>query len=105
MRDRPDSKTALKKDIQTNLSLCFNWAPRYEYVLGEWRYSSTHSLTWALDGGEWLALRPGLFTPRERNIGTHWIEDWMGPRAGLDAVVKRKIPSPRRDSNHQSSSP
>jgi hypothetical protein len=23
----------------------------------------------------------------------------MGPRAGLDAVVKRKIPSPFRDSN------
>jgi hypothetical protein len=22
-------------------------------VLGEWRYSSTHSLTSALDGGEW----------------------------------------------------
>jgi hypothetical protein len=24
---------------------------------------------------------------------------WMGPRAVLDAVVKRKIPSPRRESN------
>jgi hypothetical protein len=23
----------------------------------------------------------------------------VGPRAGLDAVVKRKIPSPRRESN------
>jgi hypothetical protein len=23
----------------------------------------------------------------------------VGPRAGLDAVVKKKIPSPRRDSN------
>jgi hypothetical protein len=23
----------------------------------------------------------------------------VGPRAGLDAVVKRKIPSPRQDSN------
>jgi hypothetical protein len=22
----------------------FNWAPRHEGVLGEWRYSSTHSL-------------------------------------------------------------
>jgi hypothetical protein len=25
------------------LSLCFNWAPRHEDVLGEWRYNSTHS--------------------------------------------------------------
>jgi hypothetical protein len=29
--------------------------------------------------------------------GTHWIGDWVGPRAVLDAVVKRKIPSPRRE--------
>jgi hypothetical protein len=25
----------------------------------------------------------------------------VGPRAGLDAVVKRKIPSTRRESNHR----
>jgi hypothetical protein len=29
----------------------------------EWRYSSTLSLTSALDGGEWLTPRPGRFTP------------------------------------------
>jgi hypothetical protein len=46
--------------------LCFNWAPRHKGVLGEWRYSSTHPLTSALDGGEWSAPRPGCFTPRER---------------------------------------
>jgi hypothetical protein len=27
------------------------------------------------------------------------ILSWVGPRAVLDAVVKRKIPSPRRESN------
>jgi hypothetical protein len=27
------------------------------------------------------------------------IGGWMGPKAGLDAVVKRKIPSPYRNSN------
>jgi hypothetical protein len=32
-------------------------------------YSSTHSLTSALDGGEWSASRPGRFTPRERAPG------------------------------------
>jgi hypothetical protein len=40
--------------------------------------------------------------PRERAPGTHSIEGWAGPRAVLDAVVKRKIPSPRRESNPRS---
>jgi hypothetical protein len=38
------------------------------------------------------ALSPG------KAPGTHWIGGWVGPRAVLDAVV-RKIPSPRRESN------
>jgi hypothetical protein len=42
---------------------------------------------------------PGRFTLRERTPGTHWIGGWVEPRAVLDVVVKRKIPSPRRDSN------
>jgi hypothetical protein len=79
--------------------LLFNWAPRREGVLGEWRYSSTHSLTSGLDGGKWSASHPGRFIPRERALGTHWIGGWVGPRAVLDAVVKRKIPSPLRESN------
>jgi hypothetical protein len=41
-------------------------------VLREWMYSSTHSLTWALDGDERSASRPGSFTPRDRAPGTHW---------------------------------
>jgi hypothetical protein len=83
---------------KVKLSLCFYWVPRREGVLGEWRYSSTHSLTLALDGGEWSASRSGRFTPREWAPGTHWIGDWVGTRAVLDAAVKRKIPSPRRES-------
>jgi len=62
-------------------------------------YSSIHSLTSALDGGEWSASRLAHFTSRERTPDTHWIGGWGGPRAGLDAVVKRKIPRPRRESN------
>jgi hypothetical protein len=42
---------------------------------------------------------PAALPPRERAPGTHWIGGWVGPRAILDAVVKRKIPSPRRESN------
>jgi hypothetical protein len=85
-------------DVKVKLSLCFNWAPLHEGVLGEWRYSSTHYLTSALDGGERSASRPGRFTPRERAPGTHWIGGCVGPRAVLDVVVKRKILSPRRES-------
>jgi hypothetical protein len=53
----------------------------------------------ALDGGEWSASRTSRFTPREIAPGTHCIGGWEGLRAVLDAVVKRKIPSPRRESN------
>jgi hypothetical protein len=52
----------------------------------------------SLHGCEWLASRPGRFTPRERTPGTHWIRGWVGLRAGVDAEVKRKIPSPYRHS-------
>jgi len=48
---------------------------------------------------ELSASLSGGFTPRERVAGTHWIGGWVGRRAVLDAlVVKRKIPSPRRES-------
>jgi hypothetical protein len=56
-------------------------------------------LTSALDGGEWSASRPCRFTPRESAPGTHWIGGSVGPRAILDAVVKRKISSPCQESN------
>jgi hypothetical protein len=42
--------------------------------------------TLSLDGGEWSALCPGHFTPREREPGTHWIGGWVGTRAGLDTM-------------------
>jgi hypothetical protein len=89
----------VKVKVKVKLSLCFNWAPRHEVILGERRYSSTHSLTSALDGGEWSVSRPGRFTPREIATGVHSIGGWVGPRVGLDTVSKRKILSPYRESN------
>jgi hypothetical protein len=47
-------------------------------------------LTSALDGGDLSASRPGRFTPEERAPGTQWTAGWVGPRAVLDAVAKRK---------------
>jgi hypothetical protein len=79
--------------------LIVTWAPRHEGVLGEWRHSFTHPFTSTLDGGEWSASRPGHFTDRERAPGTPWVGCWVGPRTVLDAVVKRKILSPHRESN------
>jgi hypothetical protein len=34
------------------------------------------------------------FTPRETASGTHRIGNWVGPRAGIDTVVKRKNSQP-----------
>jgi len=56
-------------------------------------------LTSERDGGEWSASRLGRFTARERAPVTHWLGVWVGSRAVLDAVVKRKIPNSRRESN------
>jgi hypothetical protein len=44
-----------------------------------------------LVGGELSASRPGRFTSGERVPGSHWIGRWVGPRAGLDDVEKRKF--------------
>jgi hypothetical protein len=33
---------------------------------------------------------PGRFTPEEKAPNTHWIRSWVSPRAGQDAVKKRK---------------
>jgi hypothetical protein len=33
-----------------------------------------------------------LLYPRERASGTDWVGGWVGPRAGVNAVTKRKYP-------------
>jgi hypothetical protein len=61
-----------------------------------------HSLTSALDGGEWSVSHPDRFTARERAPGNCWLGGWVGPKAILDMVVKRKIPSPHQQLNSKS---
>jgi hypothetical protein len=56
-------------------------------------------VTSTLGEGEWSALRSSHCNSRERVPGHHWIGCWVGPRAGLDAVAKRKISSLFRESN------
>jgi hypothetical protein len=48
---------------------------------------------------EWSSSRPDRFIPEERASGTHLIGGWVGPRAGLDTAVKRKIRSPSLELN------
>jgi hypothetical protein len=48
-------------------------------------------LTSALYGDELSASRLCRFTPGETAHGNQWIRGWVDPKAGLDAVQKRKI--------------
>jgi hypothetical protein len=48
-------------------------------------------LTLALVGDEWSASHPGRFTPGDIAPSTHWVGGWVEPRAGLEAVKKRKF--------------
>jgi hypothetical protein len=50
-----------------------------------------------------VSFTPWPLYPRERAPGSHLIGGFVGPRAGLDAAVRRKIPNPSRDSNPGSS--
>jgi hypothetical protein len=38
-----------------------------------------------------VSFTPLLLYPWGKNHGTHWTGGWVGPRAGLDHVVKRKF--------------
>jgi len=63
--------------------------------IGEWRYIRDLHTRW-----RWVVSfthRP--LYPREWVPGTHWVGRGVGPIAGVDAVIKRKIPSPCRASN------
>jgi hypothetical protein len=75
------------------LSLCsINLAPYNEDV---WRNGGIAQLflTSALDRCELSPSRPGRFTPGESVPTTHWIEGWVGPRAGLSlAPAGNRIP-------------
>jgi hypothetical protein len=83
---------------RVKLSLRFTWAPLLEGVFGsggiEPRILDLGTrLRWVVS----FTSRP--LYPWDRAPGTHWIGGWVVTRAGLDAVVKRKIPSLCRDKN------
>jgi len=51
-----------------------------------WLYSFLIS---ALDGVKWSTSRPGGVSP-ENNSGSHLVGNWVGLRAGLGVLKKRK---------------
>jgi hypothetical protein len=63
-----------KLKVKVKLSLCFNWGPRHEGVSGEWRYSSTHSWTLALDGCDVLRKSDRHRTSTKFRL---WVIRWV----------------------------
>jgi hypothetical protein len=95
----------VSQKVKVKLSLCFfKLATRYEGVLG-----SGDIAPHILDlGTKWrwvVSFTPPPLYPQGKGPGTHWIGGWVGSRAVLNAVVKRKIPSQYRGSNDRSSRP
>jgi hypothetical protein len=72
----------------------FNWEPRHEGVLGEWRYSSTHSPTSALDASEWSASRRGRFTPHRKSPWHPLDRSLGGPQSRFGRGGEEKISQP-----------
>jgi len=64
----------------------------------QWRSSLTTTL-----GDEWLTSRLDRLTSREAAYGTGWLACSVELMAGLDALEKRKICRPWRESNCDSS--
>jgi hypothetical protein len=59
--------------------------------MGEWMYRPTFSWPWHQLEVSGQVHTPGCFTPRKRAPSTYWIGRWMGPRAGLDNILKWKF--------------
>ena len=58
---------------------------------GQYSYSSTFSLTSALDGVGGQRNSSAALPPRKR-LGTHCVGSWIGLRAGLDGCGKSRPP-------------
>jgi hypothetical protein len=59
--------------------------------------------SWALDGGERSASRPGQSNPGRKTACSHWVGDReMGPAILLYTSENTKIACPYRESNHDS---
>jgi hypothetical protein len=78
--------------IKVKLSLCLtNWALHHE---GIWGGSGCIGPHFPGLGTSWrwvVSFTRLLLYPRGKSPGTHWIGGWVGPRASLVYVEKRKF--------------
>jgi hypothetical protein len=89
------------KSVYCCCLLRYRFSPEtFGYALVYGKFVTLHStprhfqaiLTWATNGGTWLASLSGRFTTSvKRAPGNQWIPGWVGPIASLDAVAKRKV--------------
>jgi hypothetical protein len=87
----------LKVEVKLELSLCLTKYHAMKTYFGSGGIAPRIHL-----GTRWrfvVRFTPRLLYPQEKSPVTHWIGGWVGLRAVLDAVVKRQIPSPCRESN------
>jgi len=59
-----------------------------------WKYSSTRSLSSTMDRGRWLEWGLGRCDSHERDPGTSWVKECLGPTAGFNIVKENE---PNRD--------
>ena len=93
------------QNLKPHLSICVYIAVRYLVVVSgkgkgfpvcitkaHWCVDlQLHSLSSVLlDGVKWSVLGPVRFTSGGEALGTQWTGGWVGPRAGLNALNKRK---------------
>jgi len=79
-----------KVKVKITLSVCFFLTEHHALKAYCGVEVQLHAfLTSAQDRGEWSAIRPDRFTSGERAPGACWIGGWVGPRAGLDTVVRK----------------
>ena len=88
--DFPVNMSKLNKGFCTN-GTCKLFCPCHEDIEGE-RQMVWHSLflTSVQDGGEWSTSHSSHCTHGERTPGTRGIGGWIGLRASIDSLEKRK---------------
>jgi hypothetical protein len=84
--------------VKLSLYLIMSLAPRHEDVWGSGGIAPPF-LTLVRDGGEWSTSRPCCSTLGHKAPGTYLTGGWVGLRASLDAMGKRKISYICRESN------